>query len=424
MNAAPNRRFLFITSVRPHPTNVGGYQRSNLLYRAVKNLGDVDFLYIANPNSLTPEEHEQFKRDFNMVACIRPTKRGKYPPWKLLRPLAPRLIDKIAHNFGARAVDYADDPAIAHWLHDRLNTHQYDAIVSRYVKVTARSGALNYAPVLIDVDDLESRVYESRAVAPNTTNFQRWIFKRHLKQLNKILPEKLKQTHTQWLTNEADHNFPGMTNPHVLPNIPFIAKGATEIQPFPENQTSKTIMTLGHMGYYANREGVDYFVDNAWPLVLKQVPDAKLRIVGKDMPEAFRNKWANTSGVDPAGFVESIKDEYENCAFTLNAMYAGSGTNIKVLESLAFGRTCVVSEYGHRGYERLLPDNQAMLVAHSPEEMAQACITLLNDPAKRATLAATGREGVNAHFSFQRFCNIVKEDIEQAITSHAHVKSR
>ena len=47
--------------------------------------------------------------------------------------------------------------------------------------------------------------------------------------------------------------------------------------------------------------------------------------------------------VEVSGFVQDLPPVYERAAFTVAPIYWGGGTKIKVLESLAYGRTCVAS---------------------------------------------------------------------------------
>ena len=71
-------------------------------------------------------------------------------------------------------------------------------------------------------------------------------------------------------------------------------------------------------------------------------------------------------------------------------IFEGGGTKIKVLESLAHGRTIVVARHSIRGYERELVDNESLLIADDEPQLAEACIRLFREDSLRHRLAATG----------------------------------
>jgi glycosyltransferase involved in cell wall biosynthesis len=115
------------------------------------------------------------------------------------------------------------------------------------------------------------------------------------------------------------------------------------------------------------------------------------------------------------GFVDDLAAVYKASWFTLVPLWSGAGTNIKVLESLSFGRTCVATVTGHRGYEDCLRAGDSLLVAGNPEDLAENCIRLCNDQAQRGALAKRGREVVQREFSYEKFASVVHQEVERAL---------
>ena len=110
---------------------------------------------------------------------------------------------------------------------------------------------------------------------------------------------------------------------------------------------------------------------------------------------------------------------YKACWFTLCPLWAGAGTNIKVLESLAFERTCVTTVVGHRGFEDCLRSGDSLLVADSVEELAENCIRLINDQQRRVKLAKWGREVVQREFYYRKFASIVHREVQRVLASNS-----
>lgn len=121
--------------------------------------------------------------------------------------------------------------------------------------------------------------------------------------------------------------------------------------------------------------------------------------------------YGRVPGVRVLGTVPSVVPPYRACDFSIAPIWTGAGINIKVLESYAYGRTCVLTPFAYRGYEDCLEDGVSACVAKSPEDFARACIDLLRDPVRRDRLAAAGHPRVMRDFSFERLSHIVKQTI-------------
>ncbi|HOE67857.1 MAG TPA: glycosyltransferase family 4 protein, partial [Candidatus Hydrogenedentes bacterium] len=163
-----------------------------------------------------------------------------------------------------------------------------------------------------------------------------------------------------------------------------------------------------------NAEGLDWFIRKVWPLVRKKVPDAEFRIIGPGLSAPRAEAFGRVPGVRVLGTVTSVAPPYRECAFSIAPIWTGAGINIKVLESYAYGRTCVLTPFAYRGYEDCLENGVSACVAKSPADFARACIGLLLDPARRDGLAAAGHPQIIGNFSFERFARVVRETLEKS----------
>src|SRR5262249_45270632 len=90
-------------------------------------------------------------------------------------------------------------------------------------------------------------------------------------------------------------------------------------------------------------------------------------------------------------------------------IFSGGGTQIKVLEGLAYGKGLVVSEFALAGFQPRMGTH--VEVATRPQDWAERCLSLIRDPARAAALAKAGREMVREEYSFER----MKRDIRATI---------
>ena len=140
------------------------------------------------------------------------------------------------------------------------------------------------------------------------------------------------------------------------------------------------------------------------------------------VPAELRAQCDRAKNVTLLGSSSPLREAYEGCAFAVAPIYSGAGTCFKVVESLALGRTLVLSPYAGRGYDGVVEHGQTVWMGRTDEEMAAGCIQLLNDRAMRNRLAGEGSRRVNERYSFRRFQDVVNEtmeDIRKSVSDHA-----
>lgn len=410
-------RILWISNHTPFRVDFGGGQRSSLIYRTLRTVGDVDVLLLCAPHTPNQTVEQTHGKPEGPMEIVKPLQRGELWPWRWIRPCAPTLVDRIAYNCGRRMVDYLRDPSVGITSDRMLSTGRYDFIVGRHLKYASKAGVLGYSPIIVDVDDHELELYRSITEDPCTSTLRRIVLKQRIKSLTKIVPKLLNQSTCLWVAKEEDRDLPGCERASVLPNIPYAMSLPNPPGPLPPRRESQTILFVGMLSYLYNAQGIDSFLQESWPLIRQAAPQAILRLVGSHLTEPLRDRWAVVPGVEVVGFVEDLSQSYQDCAFAVVPIWSGAGTNIKVPEALMYGRTCVVSRHAHRGYGKILRDNESLMVGRTTREIADHCITLLRAPERRAMLAATGARGLASAYSFERFQREVLATVEAALRS-------
>jgi len=320
------------------------------------------------------------------------------------------MARRLQHNLGRHADRYAPDPAASARLREKVNLDDYDVVVVRYLLPCARLGLAGSSRVIIDVDDLDSGVYRSRAEAPNTPLAKRlWYKARHIWPVDRITRRLISQAGAAWVANEHDVELLGLSNMSALPNIPYVAlEGWPDVAP--RSVDGDSVLTVASMTHGPNARGVDWFLETAWSDIRSVAPGLRYRIVGSGMSEEQRQRWGRYEGVEPVGFVEDLSSEYARSLFSIAPIHEGGGTKIKVLESLAYGRTAVVTAHAHTGLDSHLVSGESLLAVED-RQFADACVALVRDSELRWSLAASGREVVRQHYSPERFFAVVRQTV-------------
>jgi glycosyltransferase involved in cell wall biosynthesis len=147
------------------------------------------------------------------------------------------------------------------------------------------------------------------------------------------------------------------------------------------------LVFVGQMGWFPNRDGVQWFLDEVFPRILAQRPDAEFLLVGKSqglrVPAALRDR------VRLPGCVESLDSAIDESDVYVVPLRTGSGTRLKVLEAMAFGKAIVTTHIGAQGIE-LEPGAEA-LFADSADDFAAAVLRLIANPHEGARLGSAAR---------------------------------
>ena len=153
---------------------------------------------------------------------------------------------------------------------------------------------------------------------------------------------------------------------------------------------------VGQMSWFPNRDGVAWFLDEILPRIVKARPDAQFALVGKNAGLHVPSSVAGN--VQLLGFVDDLVPVMQQAAVYVVPLRAGSGTRLKVLEAMAFGKAIVTTHIGSEGIA--LDDGENAIYADSVEDFAAAVLRVMDDPALVARLGARARELAVARYDW------------------------
>ena len=189
----------------------------------------------------------------------------------------------------------------------------------------------------------------------------------------------------------------------------------------PESQRP-TVLTVGRLASGERYKGHDVMLE-AWPLVLRRIPNALYVILGDGDDRARLEAKAAELGIAEAvhfaGTVrgQELGDYYDECqVFALPARTEvdsksprGEGFGIVFLEAMSHGKPVVGPTVGAPA-EFIRPGEHGLLVNPAkPTEIAAALIELLGDPERSIRMGRSAREWVNSEFSYDAFCRRLRK---------------
>lgn len=163
------------------------------------------------------------------------------------------------------------------------------------------------------------------------------------------------------------------------------------------NHKTQTVLFVGNFKWLQNREAVAYLVNQVWPQIIKQLPKAKLWIVGK-FPTSDVLRLGSDS-VLISSDIEDIRDAYSNSDVMLAPIYGPGGTRYKILESMATGLPVVTTPIGIEGLNAI--HNREALICKTKQTLASETVRVLKDRKLYSILATNGRKLVEKNFNWK-----------------------
>lgn len=174
-----------------------------------------------------------------------------------------------------------------------------------------------------------------------------------------------------------------------------------------DHDEEKCIVFLGNMYVAHNKDAVNKFIDEIFPIILKDIPEAKFRIVGR-CPEEYKVNLSKIKNIEVSGEVEDIRSWVQSSTVAVAPLTYGSGIKTKILETMAMGVPVVTNYIGVEGIST--ENDKNIIVREASKEIAEEIIKLLKDTEYRKLISNEARAFISEN---HRWSEILKkfEDI-------------
>jgi len=175
------------------------------------------------------------------------------------------------------------------------------------------------------------------------------------------------------------------------------------------DKESRNIFFIGNLKYAANEEAMRFFLRDIFPKLSQILPEVEFKLVSMHRPNWILRYLKNPR----VEFIEDSKTPsskfLSKADVTICPMRVASGTNIKVLESMAAGVPVVATTIGAEGLA--LEAGKDILIADSPLDFAKSIAKVFNDPAFAENLSEAGRELVTEKYTWESSFKIFEKEV-------------
>ena len=149
-----------------------------------------------------------------------------------------------------------------------------------------------------------------------------------------------------------------------------------------------TFYHIGSMNWMPNEEGIRWFIDDCMDAVVEKTPDFVFHLAGRHMPEWLRE--LKNPHVQVVGEVPDAKAFVADHDVAIVPLLSGSGIRIKIIESMAMGKTVITTQIGAEGI--LYDEDVNIIIAENKAKMAEAIRRINENPALAVSIGQAARQ--------------------------------
>jgi len=147
-----------------------------------------------------------------------------------------------------------------------------------------------------------------------------------------------------------------------------------------------------------NQEASELLIRSVWPEVKKKMPEAKIWIVGRKIPEWIKALSLKDDGIELTENIPDARDAYRQASVMVAPIKGAGGTRLKILEAMAAGLPVVSTSIGVAGLN--ITHGAQALISDTYEGLADEAVRLLKDPVLAEKIGRQGQIHVKANFDW------------------------
>jgi polysaccharide biosynthesis protein PslH len=390
-------RLAFISPLFLFPADAGGKIRTGNILRGLKGGAfDITLVSPAKPDQQSRWLGELAQLCDHFVAWEPSPQRAR---WQRVGQLLDRLPVNVAQDRSQAALDKVAQV---------LQGQDFDLVVFDFVHAAVLRPAGLKARTVCFTHNVEAEIFARHAQTAGNPVL-RALWRSQHRKMAQFEQNALSGFDTVIAVSDRDASF--FRQSYGLERVAGIPTGV-DLDFFAWQQPQAAppcAVFTGSMDWEANVDGVGFFLDQVWPLVLAQLPEARFVVVGRRPPAHLVEKGKALPGVSFTGFVDDVRPYAHAAQAFVIPLRVGGGTRIKAFEAMAMGCPVVSTTIGIEGLD--VTAGEHYLLADSAADQASAVLRLLLDATLRERLSAAARTCVEQRFghrvasdAFERIC--------------------
>ncbi len=242
------------------------------------------------------------------------------------------------------------------------------------------------AMIVLRAHNVEHKIWE-RIAKDTKSPLKRWYINHLAKTLKEFELNALETVDGVAAITRKDAAFFRKYCSKPVIDIPF-GVYPEQFDPKYEIEGKPKFYHIGSMNWMPNEEGIRWFVDEVLPKTVEKVPDFVYHLAGRSMPEWLTSM--KNPHVDVVGEVPDAKEFVTNHDIAIVPLLSGSGIRIKIIESMALGKTVITTRVGAEGI--LYDEEVNIIIAENKAKMVEAIRSLNENPETAVRIGQAARK--------------------------------
>lgn len=388
-------KILYLTTRLPYPLIGGDKVRSYNMLLQLKKLGhEITLVCLYNEND-NIEEALEHKEIFDRIYPIKFNSKMAY----LTTPLA-------VFNDKPFIVQYYYNLNMQKQVDKLLKEEHFDIITGYMPRIAPYLEKHTKENVIIDLCDAFSMMYRRRIQVTKSLFDKFKIGIEYIKMRN-YEKKCLKMFNAQTVISKYDKQY--LETLSDKSNIHIVKNGVdTDYFSPKQAELKNNICFVGSLRYIANLEAAIYFAQEVFPLIKKEIPDAKFKIIGAYPKPVLYEIAQKIDGVEVTGRVDDVRDSMKDCKISVCPVRIAGGVQNKILEAMSMGIPVVTTLEGSEG---IGADESILPIAQNNEDYARKVIELMTSEEKHSAISASSRDFILKNFSWDE----IRKELDKII---------
>ncbi|AKV94690.1 hypothetical protein ACP86_00025 [Marinobacter sp. CP1] len=300
-------------------------------------------------------------------------------------------------------------------IEDILEKEYFDVVHLDTISLCVYADLFERFPIVLNHHNFESAMLRTRA--STESNFLKSLYFR-LEASRLYRSEKYYCSRSDLNLTCSDEDADSMQN--LIPNARFTTvPNGVDISYFYPNQSvqvvKKSIVIVGGLSWYPNREAVEFFIRRIWPTLKERIPELVVDVIGRGPTTEMLRLAESDQRFRVHGFVDDVRDYLWQAQVYLCPIRTGGGTKLKILDALASGCCIIADPFSCKGIN--VTNGVNVMYARTPKDYVDEIIKLLEDPALEKGLKKEGPKLIRNQYSYseigKQYAKILETLLEQ-----------
>ena len=380
------KKILFFTSRIPFPLEKGDKLRA---YHQIKHLskGYEVVLCSISSDALTYSAKKELSKYTSSIHIYQTTKLTT-------------IINMVVAGFYSFPfqVGYFFNTGADYFFKKVIEKEKPDHIFVQLLRMAEYALSVTNIPKSLDYMDTFSKGIERRML--ESKGFKRLVFKIEYNRLKKYEEKIFDYFNNCFIISQQDKDsfsFAKAKEINILPNgvdDEFFKPDESKVKKY-------DIVFTGNMSYPPNISAVIYIAEKVMPILINKLPNIKFLIAGATPNNDVKN--LQSDNIHVTGWLDDIRDAYNESKVFLAPLQIGTGLQNKLLEAMAMKIPCITSSLANNAIGATHRKN--ILIGNTPNEYAELVMECLENNEKSRILAEEGKLHVTRNFNWPALSN-------------------